>query len=161
MASFQQGNEGVVDIGEAAPVLQTNLPPSFQQGNEGVVDGEAAPVLQTNLPPPPSPQTHTFSDVKMMQMYQIGFQPQNPYAFNLFMGVDSNRSGSVDSRELHQALSNGGHTSFSFKTVKILMRMFDAQTGSGQLAYREFESMINQLGSWRAWFDNADNDRSG
>ena len=76
------------------------------------------------------------------------------------MGVDLNRSGTVDARELHLALSNGGHSSFSFKTTKILMRMFDLD-GSGALGYKEFESMIGQLTSWRAWFDQSDRDRSG
>jgi Ca2+-binding EF-hand superfamily protein len=92
--------------------------------------------------------------------YQPGFQPQNPAAYHLFMGVDLNRSGTVDARELHHALSNGGWTAFSYKTTKILMRMFDAD-GSGHLGYREFESLIGQLTSWRSWFDHADHDRSG
>lgn len=51
--------------------------------------------------------------------------PVNPAAFALFVAVDANRSGTIDARELHMALSNGGWTSFSFKTIKLLMRMFD------------------------------------
>jgi Ca2+-binding EF-hand superfamily protein len=92
--------------------------------------------------------------------YQQGFAPQNPAAYRLFIGVDLNRSGSVDFRELNHALTNGGHTSFSFKTVKILMRMF-ATDGGYSLGYREFESLIGQLQAWRSWFDQADADRSG
>jgi len=92
--------------------------------------------------------------------YQPGFSPVNPAAYALFLGVDANRSGTVDARELHAALSNGGWTAFSFKTTKILMRMFDADR-SGALAYREFESLLAQLMAWRQWFDAADADRSG
>lgn len=51
--------------------------------------------------------------------------PVNPAAFALFVAVDANRSGTIDARELHMALSNGGWTTFSFKTIKLLMRMFD------------------------------------
>lgn len=93
-------------------------------------------------------------------VYQQGFVPQNPHAFQLFSGVDANRSGTIDARELQVALSSGGNSVFSFKTVKILMRMFDMD-GSGALAYREFEAMIGQVNAWRAWFNQADGDRSG
>lgn len=103
---------------------------------------------------------HTVQIIVPQYAYQVGFAPQNPAAYRLFIGVDLNRSGSVDHRELHHALSNGGHTAFSFKTVKILMRMFAAD-GGHTLGYREFENLIGQLQAWRAWFDTADSDRSG
>ena len=96
----------------------------------------------------------------MAYMYAPGFTPVNPAALALFASVDANRSGTVDARELHHALSHGGWTAFSFKTTRILMRMFDSDR-SGALGFREFESLLAQLGAWRAWFDHADADRSG
>ena len=93
-------------------------------------------------------------------MYTPGFAPVNPTAYALFCAVDTNRSGTVDVRELHSALSNGGWSAFSFKTTRLLMRMFDADR-SGALGYREFEALLQQLDAWRAWFTHADSDRSG
>jgi len=92
--------------------------------------------------------------------YAPGFVPANPAALALFAAADPNRSGTVDARELHAALSAGGWRAFSFKTTKLLMRMFDTDR-SGALGYREFESMLAQLGAWRSWFDASDADRSG
>ncbi len=82
----------------------------------------------------------------MAYMYAPGFVPVNPAALALFASVDANRSGTVDARELHHALSNGGYTAFSFKTTRLLMRMFDMDR-SGSLGYREFETLLGQLGA--------------
>jgi peflin len=96
----------------------------------------------------------------MAFIYASGFAPTNPHALSLFMGVDQNRSGTVDVRELHLALTNGGWTQFSPKTTRLLMRMYDANR-SGQLGYREFEALLNQLGAWRGWFDANNVNRNG
>lgn len=93
--------------------------------------------------------------------YVQGFVPTNPTAYALFCAVDTNRSGSVDFRELHMALSNGGYTQFSIKTTKLLIRMFDVDRSAGSLGYSEFERLLTQLQGWRQWFDAADRDRSG
>ena len=92
--------------------------------------------------------------------YAAGFQPTNPVAFQLFLQVDSNRSGSIDIRELHSALSAGGYAQFSLRTSKLLMGMYDANK-SGTLGFLEWEALLGQLGAWRAWFTHADADRSG
>ena len=117
-----------------------------------------APQQQVYGAPPPPPQH--YGPPPATFCYAAGFQPMNPAAYALFQGVDRNRSGTVDAHELHAALSSGGYTSFSYKTTKLLMRMFDSDM-SGALGYKEFESLLAQLGAWRAWFQSADADRSG
>lgn len=92
-------------------------------------------------------------------VYANNFSPVNPAALALFKSVDTDRSGKVDFRELHRALTHGGSQPFSIKTSRLLMRMFDV-SGDGQLGYREFETLIQQVQSWRHWFDQADRDRS-
>ncbi len=63
--------------------------------------------------------------------YAGGFVAANPAAWAMFTAVDANRSGSVDAKELHAALSHGGWTKFSPKTTRLLMKMFDAdRTGA-------------------------------
>lgn len=50
----------------------------------------------------------------------------NPAAWALFTAVDVDRSGSISEKELQVALSNGGWTTFSPRTTRVLIRMFDA-----------------------------------
>ena len=57
--------------------------------------------------------------------YAPGYTPSNPTAFTLFQAVDHDKSGFIDIKELHNALSNGRWTKFSPKTTRLLMKMFD------------------------------------
>jgi Ca2+-binding EF-hand superfamily protein len=89
-----------------------------------------------------------------MQFYQPGFQPRDPAAYQWFIGVDTNRSGTVDELELQRALSAGGWVPFSRKTTHKLMNMFDADR-SHSLGYGEFEQLVGYLRSWQAQFQAA------
>jgi Ca2+-binding EF-hand superfamily protein len=68
------------------------------------------------------------------------------------MAVDRDRSGSVSLPELHHALTHGGYVSFSIKTARLLLRMYDADR-SGSLSYYEFERLMGQLTQWKGFFD--------
>ena len=85
-------------------------------------------------------------------IYAAGFAPANPHAYSLFMAVDRDRSGSVSLPELHHALTHGGYVSFSIKTARLLLRMYDADR-SGSLSYFEFERLLGQLTQWKGFFD--------
>lgn len=89
-----------------------------------------------------------------------GFAPMNPYAYNLFIAVDRDRSGAISLSELQLALSNGGYSAFNVRTTKQLLRMYDAD-GSGTLGYPEFEQLLGLLNHWKSYFEAADRDRSG
>jgi Ca2+-binding EF-hand superfamily protein len=86
-------------------------------------------------------------------IYQAGFAPQNPHAYQLFLAVDRDRSGSISLPELHSALTHGGYVSFSIKTTRLLMRMYDADR-SGALSYYEFERLLATLTQLKSYFDS-------
>ena len=92
--------------------------------------------------------------MQVQVFYQPGFQPRDPAAFNWFCAVDTNRSGTVDEHELQRALSAGGWASFSRKTTRKLMRMFDSDR-SNSLGYGEFEQLVGYLRLWQAQFQAA------
>lgn len=54
-----------------------------------------------------------------------GYAPANPAAWALFQSVDTDRTGSINPKELQAALSHGGWVAFSPKTTRMLMRMYD------------------------------------
>lgn len=75
--------------------------------------------------------------------YAPGYTPANPNAFTLFQNVDHDRSGYIDIKELHHALSNGGWTKFSPKTTRLLMKMFDLdRSGTFFILRRNTENIV-------------------
>lgn len=89
-----------------------------------------------------------------------GYAPANPAAWALFQSVDTDRTGSINPKELQAALSHGGWVAFSPKTTRMLMRMYDTDR-SGTLGYLEFERLLATMDQWRKLFEAADTDRSG
>jgi Ca2+-binding EF-hand superfamily protein len=83
----------------------------------------------------------------------------NPRAAQLFMAVDTDRSGSVTAKELQVALSSGGYV-FNSRAVKKMIAIFDVDS-SGTLSYAEFEKLLETLQQWTTLFNSADRDRSG
>lgn len=57
--------------------------------------------------------------------------------FPLFKAVDKNGTGQLSEEELKVALVNGDWTTFDPRTVKMMIRMFDADK-SGTIGYDEF-----------------------
>jgi Ca2+-binding EF-hand superfamily protein len=76
------------------------------------------------------------------------------------MQVDKDRSGQLSESELRRALVNGDYTAFDPHTVKMMIRMFDADR-SGTVNFEEFCGLWGFLAAWRGLFDRFDKDRSG
>jgi Ca2+-binding EF-hand superfamily protein len=76
------------------------------------------------------------------------------------MQVDKDRSGQLSESELRRALVNGDYTAFDPHTVKMMIRMFDADR-SGTVNFDEFCGLWGFLAAWRGLFDRFDKDRSG
>lgn len=55
---------------------------------------------------------------------------------------------------------NGDYTKFDVQTVRMMIRMFDAD-GNGGIAFDEFVGLWGFLAAWRALFDRFDVDGSG
>jgi Ca2+-binding EF-hand superfamily protein len=69
-------------------------------------------------------------------------------------------SGQLSERELKAALVNGDWSSFDPHTVKMMIRMFDADR-NGSINFDEFCGLWGFLAAWRNLFDRFDVDRSG
>ncbi|KAI1828535.1 hypothetical protein F4861DRAFT_6914 [Xylaria intraflava] len=78
----------------------------------------------------------------------------------LFRAVDKNGTGQLSESELSAALVNGDWTAFDPQTVRMMIRMFDADR-SGSIGFEEFCGLWSFLASWRTLFDRFDVDRSG
>src|SRR5437667_11283015 len=50
----------------------------------------------------------------------------DPELFRIFKAADTNNSGQLSERELSRALVNGDWTPFDAKTIKLMVKMFDA-----------------------------------
>lgn len=69
-------------------------------------------------------------------------------------------SGQLSEAELKAALVNGDWSSFDPHTVKMMIRMFDADR-NGSINFDEFCGLWGFLAAWRNLFDRFDVDRSG
>jgi peflin len=61
----------------------------------------------------------------------------DPRLWEFFNGVDLDKSGQIDVKELHQALRNGDWQPYGLDTLSILMNMFDVDR-SGTIGFNEF-----------------------
>ncbi|KHN32872.1 probable calcium-binding protein CML48 [Glycine soja] len=77
-----------------------------------------------------------------------------------FQMVDRDRSGFIDERELHQALSSGFHH-FNFRTIRLLFFLFKNPHQPLTIGPKEFAALWSCLGHWRGIFERYDKDRSG
>lgn len=80
--------------------------------------------------------------------------------FALFKAVDREGRGQLTEGELGRALVNGDYTTFDGATVRLMIRMFDADR-SGTVGFDEFRNLWAFLASWRTLFDKFDRDCSG
>ncbi|TFB05671.1 Programmed cell death protein 6 [Trichoderma ghanense] len=96
--------------------------------------------------PPPSPSNDTAG--------------ADPTLLPLFRAVDKDGTGHLSEKELSAALVNGDWTAFDIQTVRMMIRMFDADR-SGTIGFQEFCGLWSFLASWRTLFDRFDVDRSG
>ncbi|KAK5011478.1 hypothetical protein LTR28_001995 [Elasticomyces elasticus] len=119
----------------------------------------------TGPPPPPPSGYHNRPPIP-----QNARPPQTPAPprdasdrealWPLFLAVDKDRSGQLSESELRRALVNGDYTAFDTHTVKMMIRMFDADR-SGTINFDEFCGLWGFLAAWRQLFDRFDVDRSG
>ncbi|KAL7936054.1 EF-hand [Trichoderma chlorosporum] len=84
----------------------------------------------------------------------------DPTLLPLFRAVDKDGTGHLSEKELSAALVNGDWTAFDIHTVRMMIRMFDADR-SGTIGFQEFCGLWSFLASWRTLFDRFDVDRSG
>jgi Ca2+-binding EF-hand superfamily protein len=114
-------------------------PPSGYHNRPPIPDNQRPP---TTAPPPPRDGNDRDS------------------LWPLFLQVDKDRSGQLSEAELQRALVNGDYTAFDPHTVKMMIRMFDADR-SGTINFDEFCGLWGFLAAWRGLFDRFDTDRSG
>ncbi|KAL8227188.1 hypothetical protein R6Q57_017020 [Mikania cordata] len=98
---------------------------------------------------------------------QYGYPPvpsfppgTHPEVVRSFQMVDLDRSGSIDAKELQQALSSG-YQKFSIRTIRLLMFQFRNPSDPFRTGPKEFADLWSCLGQWRAIFERFDRDRSG
>jgi len=84
----------------------------------------------------------------------------DPQLWEWFSSVDFDRSGSISSDELQQALVNGDWSPFDLDTVKLLMSIFDVDR-SGTIGFNEFVGLWRYIKDWQNVFRHFDKDRSG
>ncbi|XP_046366699.1 programmed cell death protein 6-like [Haliotis rufescens] len=77
-----------------------------------------------------------------------------------FQAVDQDRSGTINSKELQQALMNGNWSPFNSETCRLMIGMFDKDR-SGTIDVGEFSALWKYIQDWKNCFDGFDTDRSG
>ncbi|KAI5716098.1 hypothetical protein M8J76_000967 [Diaphorina citri] len=74
--------------------------------------------------------------------------PSREFLWNIFQGVDRDRSGFISADELQHALSNGTWTPFNPETVRLMIafRSYDTdQDGVITIHYEQFLDMVFSL----------------
>ncbi|KAF2403882.1 EF-hand [Trichodelitschia bisporula] len=130
------------DYGQSPP------PQSYGYGRGGggapPPGGHGRPPVSNRPPPTPAPKDGNDREA----------------LWPLFRAVDKDGSGQLSERELRAALVNGDWSPFDSHTVKMMIRMFDADR-SGSISFDEFCGLWGFLAAWRNLFDRFDVDRSG
>ncbi|XP_035221267.1 programmed cell death protein 6-like isoform X2 [Stegodyphus dumicola] len=86
--------------------------------------------------------------------------PDRQFLWNIFQGVDKDRSGFITATELQSALSNGTWRPFNPETVRLMIGMFD-QDGNGTVNFDEFCALWKYVTDWLNCFKSFDKDGSG
>ncbi|XP_035242042.1 peflin-like [Anguilla anguilla] len=81
-------------------------------------------------------------------------------AYQWFQSVDTDHSGSINLKELKQALLNSNNSTFNDETCLMMLNMFD-KTGSGRMDVFGFSALWAFMQQWRGLFQQFDRDRSG
>lgn len=119
-----------------APRDITSISPTIRKWGEG-----ERPCVMLQIAPPPETPRLKHLDRLTGRIKKIG-------------------TGHLSERELSAALVNGDWTAFDPHTVRMMIRMFDADR-SGTIGFEEFCGLWSFLASWRTLFDRFDADRSG
>ncbi|XP_041355884.1 programmed cell death protein 6-like isoform X2 [Gigantopelta aegis] len=87
-------------------------------------------------------------------------QPDQNWLMSVFQRIDKDRSGSISTNELGEALSNGTWTPFNPETVRLMIGMFDRDQ-SGTINFQEFSALWKYVTDWQQCFRSYDRDNSG
>ncbi|XP_052164659.1 calcium-binding protein CBP [Oryza glaberrima] len=136
-----------------------SAPPASSSSSYGYGHGGGGYPSSTYPPPPPSSSQAYPMGMGGFLVFPPGTHPDVERAFR---AVDRDGSGSIDERELQDALSSAYHR-FSIRTVRLLLFLFNkpASHSPSRMGPAEFVSLWNCLGQWRGIFDRYDRDRSG
>ena len=88
------------------------------------------------------------------------FAPDRAYVNQIFIAVDTDRSGSICDAELQRALSSGTHKAFNIETCRLLIGLFDIN-GNKKVDFNEFYSLYSYVADWCKCFASYDRDGSG
>ncbi|XP_008472288.1 programmed cell death protein 6 isoform X2 [Diaphorina citri] len=86
--------------------------------------------------------------------------PSREFLWNIFQGVDRDRSGFISADELQHALSNGTWTPFNPETVRLMIGMFDKHN-RGSITFEDFGALWKYVTDWQNCFRSFDRDNSG
>ncbi|XP_033640997.1 programmed cell death protein 6-like [Asterias rubens] len=84
----------------------------------------------------------------------------DPTVYQWFQSVDNDKSGSITSNELQQALMNGNWSHFNGETCRLMIGLFD-KNNDGTINIQEFGALWAYIQQWRGVFDRYDRDKSG
>ncbi|TQV97314.1 EF-hand domain pair domain-containing protein [Cordyceps javanica] len=115
--------------------------------------GHSPPVQASSHRPPP------FSPGRPSPTSIPPLSPAPPDLVAMFHKVDIDGTGALTEKELSAALVNGDYTPFDIETVRMMIRMFDADR-SGSISFDEFRGLLSFLDEWRKLFDLFDVDNS-
>ncbi|XP_074578123.1 calcium-binding protein CBP-like [Curcuma longa] len=125
-------------------------------GQPGYYGQSAPPAALASQSPYPGP----YGGGPFASLVPSAFPPgTDPNVVACFQAADRDGSGSIDDKELQQALSSYNQ-SFSMRTVHLLMYLFTS-TNVRKIGPKEFTSVFYSLQSWRAIFERFDRDHSG
>ncbi|KAL1450911.1 hypothetical protein WDU94_003222 [Cyamophila willieti] len=102
--------------------------------------------------------THNYS-VNPAMAFQSPM-PSREFLWNIFQGVDKDRSGFISADELQLALSNGTWTPFNPETVRLMIGMFDKHN-RGSITFEDFGALWKYVTDWQNCFRSFDRDNSG
>ncbi|KAF2920921.1 hypothetical protein DAI22_08g248200 [Oryza sativa Japonica Group] len=124
-----------------------SAPPASSSSSYGYGHGGGGYPSSTYPPPPPSSSQAYPMGMGGFLVFPPGTHPDVERAFR---AVDRDGSGSIDERELQDALSSAYHR-FSIRTVRLLLFLFNkpASHSPSRMGPAEFVSLWNCLGQWR------------
>ncbi|CAL0332139.1 unnamed protein product [Lupinus luteus] len=128
-----------------------SLPDQYSNNN--------APSNYHHAPPPPSNHGTGYYGQLSSSSYSFP-QGTNPDVIRTFQMFDRDQSGSIDDKELQQALSSAFHN-FNISTIRFLIFLFKDPREPLRIGPKEFAAIWNCLGQWRGIFERYDKDRSG
>ena len=145
-------------------IMQINIPQGCVAGQMLQIQAPGGQLMQVQIPQGLGPGMSFNVQMPAAPQPQQPQQPQQSsiqqQCNQLFIAVDTDRSGKIDKSELQQALSSGGYNQFQERTAVLLIKMHDTD-GSGTIDQTEFVGLWTYLMQWKQSFNQFDTDGSG